>query len=138
MKYYSGIATYRKSFDCPGEVAAASGVFLDLGAVHDMARIRLNGKELGVVWCAPWRVEVSDVIKPTNNHLEIEIANRWPNRLIGDKQAPDANVRTVQWPSGLLGGKKYKTGRNTFTTARGHPELLPSGLLGPVSILIRQ
>jgi len=42
IKYYSGIAAYRTSFDCPKDMAAASGVFLDLDTVHDMARVRLN------------------------------------------------------------------------------------------------
>jgi hypothetical protein len=138
IKYYSGIATYRKRFEGPEGTGAGSCIFLDLGTVHDMARVRLNGVDLGVVWCAPWRVEISDAIRSRDNHLEIEVANRWPNRLIGDGQEPDAGARTVQWPSGLLGGKEYRTGRYTFATSGGHDKLLPSGLLGPVRIMVRQ
>ena len=130
IKYYSGIATYRKTFNLPK--VSGKRIYLDLGTIHDIARVRLNGKDLGVVWCAPWRVEISDAVKPKDNRLEIEVANRWPNRLIGDDQAPDADVRTVKWDSGLLEGKEYKTGRYTFTTTRTHKNLLPSGLLGPV------
>ncbi len=138
IKYYSGIATYRKHFDLPSDIAANNTVFLDLGTVHDIARIILNGKDLGVVWCAPWRIEISNAIHASDNDLVIEVANRWPNRLIGDQQPPDSNIRTVQWPSGLLGGREYKTGRYTFATSKGYNELLPSGLLGPVRLLVQQ
>lgn len=100
-----------------------------------MARVKLNGKDLGVVWCAPWRVEITDVVNATGNDLEIEVANRWPNRLFGDQHAPDKDARIVKWDSGLLGGREYKTGRYTFATAKGPNKLLSSGLLGPVSVM---
>ena len=139
IKYYSGIATYRKIFDLPqgagGRGQESEGkIYLDLGTVHDMARVRLNGKDLGVAWCAPWRVDITEAVKGKGNDLEIEIANRWPNRLLGDQQAPDKDVRTVKWDSGFLEGKAYKTGRYTFTTNNARGQLLPSGLLGPVQI----
>jgi predicted GH43/DUF377 family glycosyl hydrolase len=134
IKYYSGIATYRKIFDLPHE--SGERIHLDLGTVHDIARVRLNGKDLGVVWCAPWRVDITDGVKTKGNVLEVEIANRWPNRMLGDQQAPDKDVRTVKWESGLLGGKEYKTGRYTFATTGGPNKLLSSGLLGPVTLLV--
>jgi len=102
-----------------------------------MARVKLNGKDLGVVWCAPWRVEVGDALKVGENQLEIEVANSWPNRMIGDKQPADANAREVQAPPGFLGGQKIKTGRYTYCTYNhfnADAPLLPSGLLGPVTI----
>ena len=89
-----------------------------------MARVKLNGKDLGVVWCAPWRIEVTGVIKAGANQLEIEVVNRWPNRMIGDKQPADANART--------------TGRYTFSTHdpyNAQSALVPSGLLGPVRVI---
>ena len=104
-----------------------------------MARVRLNGKDLGVVWCAPWRIEVTDAIRAGDNSLEIEVVNRWPNRLIGDKQPADANARTVESP-GSPGEETLKTGRYTFTTHdpyNADSPLLPSGLLGPVQLLTR-
>lgn len=136
IKYYSGIATYQKILNV-ADVPKGS-TYLDLGVVHDMARVRLNGKDLGVVWCAPWRIEVTDAIKAGDNSLEIEVVNRWANRLIGDKQPADANTRTVERPAGLLGEKPIKTGRYTYTThAPYKPDspLVPSGLIGPVSLL---
>ncbi len=137
IKYYSGIAVYRKIFALP-EPRTLNPVFLSLGVVHDMARVRLNGKDLGVVWCAPWRIEVTGAIKAGDNQLEIEVVNRWPNRMIGDKQPADANARTVECPPGFLGGKKIQTGRYTYSTHNPYkPQspLLPSGLLGPVQLL---
>ena len=137
IKYYSGIATYRKTFQVSGLPSPVSKTYLSLGTVCDMVRVKLNGKDLGVVWCAPWRVEVTGAIKAGDNQLEIEVANRWPNRMIGDKQPADANAREVQAPPGFLGGKKIKTGRYTFSTHNPYNakmQLLPSGLLGPVTI----
>lgn len=120
IKYYSGIATYRKSFVRPELLDQEQGVWLGLGKVHEIARVRLNGKDLGVVWCAPWRIDISDALKAGNNDLEIEVANLWPNRLIGDVAKPESERFT--W------------------TIQGHPynaksELLPSGLLGPVQLM---
>ncbi len=116
IRHYSGIATYRKTFDAP---AAADGrVVLDLGTVHNLARVRLNGRDLGVVWCAPWRVEVTDAVIARGNQLEIEVANLWPNRLIGDQDVPE-NER-VTW--------------TTFNPYKADSPLLPSGLIGPVTL----
>jgi len=115
--------------------------YLDLGVVHDLARVRLNGRELGIVWCAPWRIESTGDLKPGDNALEIEIVNRWTNRLIGDKQPADADVRTVDCLPGFLGGQKFKAGRYTFSTHNSYKQqspLLPSGLLGPVSLMAQK
>ncbi len=139
IKYYSGIATYRKSFDLPYLQSLDGDVYLDLGDVHHIARVRLNGKDLGVVWTAPWRRKITNVARAKDNRLEIEVANLWTNRLLGDQQEPDADVRTMQWPSGLLEGKQWSSGRYTFTTKRFGEMKLPllkSGLLGPVTIQI--
>ena len=96
-----------------------------------MARVRLNGRDLGVVWCAPWRVEVTGVVKAGDNQLEIEVVNRWANRLIGDKQPADANARTVERPPGFLGGKKIKAGRYTFSTHDPYDSNSPLSRLRP-------
>jgi hypothetical protein len=139
IKYYSGIATYRKTFTAA--VLPETKYFLNLGTVHDMARVQMNGKDLGVVWCAPWQVDVTAALQAGENQLQIEVANRWNNRLVGDQQPADAKVRTVRFASGLLGGRAYPAGRYTFETrtARSVPfksdsPLLPSGLLGPVTL----
>ena len=139
VRYYSGIATYRKRFDVP--VAEDSGdntkLYLDLGTVHDLCRVRLNGKDLGVVWTAPWRVDITAAVRAFDNQLEIDVVNGWANRLIGDLQQGNRGSREVSWPSGLLGGRTYPAGRFSFVTHQHYKAsspLLPAGLLGPVTV----
>lgn len=137
IKYYSGIATYKKTFNI--ENLEDKTYFIDLGVVNDIARVKLNGKDIGVVWCAPWRIDISSALKEGENKLEIEVANRWVNRLLGDRTEPEEYTRTVKFDNGLMGGKEYKAGRYTFTTKSAmrsfkHKERLSSGLLGPVTI----
>jgi hypothetical protein len=103
-----------------------------------MAHARLNGHDLGVLWCAPWRTDITDFVKAKGNRLEIEVANLWVNRLIGDQQASDRDVRDLRWPSGLLEGKILKAGRYTFSTHsyyNSNSSLQSSGLLGPVRLM---
>jgi hypothetical protein len=137
IKYYSGIATYKKSVQI--DKLQDNSYYIDLGVVNDIARVKLNGKDMGVIWCAPWRIDISGALKKGKNELEIQVANRWVNRLLGDQLEPDANVRTVKFENGLLGGKEFTTGRYTFTTDAAmrsfkFTEPLSSGLLGPVTI----
>lgn len=140
IRYYSGTATYRKTFDFSPVNPGNPEVYLDLGIVHDICRVRLNGRDLGVVWTAPWRVNITSALQPIGNHLEIDVANGWVNRLIGDQQPADKGVRTLSWPSGLLAGASYAAGRYTYETwhhYKAASSLKPAGLLGPVSIMIR-
>ncbi len=137
IKYYSGIATYNKTYTI-GELQDKN-YYIDLGVVNDIARVKLNGKEIGVVWCAPWRIDVSSALKEGENNLEIEVANRWVNRLLGDKSELEEYTRTVKFDNGLMGGQEYKAGRYTFTTKSAmrsfkFEEPLSSGLLGPVTV----
>ena len=105
--------------------------------MKNVARVRLNGRDLGVVWTAPWRVEITGALKSGANELEIEVANLWPNRLIGDATLPQeqrltvTNVRTYDdMASGTYGCQKCEHAQATGKPAA----LLPSGLLGPVTL----
>jgi hypothetical protein len=120
IRFYSGLATYHGEFDLPPAAHAdrASSLFLDLGEVHVMARVRVNGQDCGVAWTAPWRVDIRSAVKPKGNRLEIEVANLWPNRMIGDAASPQ---RTYT--------------RTTYRPYKATDALLPSGLLGPVRLL---
>ena len=139
IRYYSGIVNYTKEIymdpDLFSDLAEGRRVHLHLGKVHDMAGITLNGKKLGCVWTAPWSVDVSEAIRAGENHLEIKVANRWPNRLIGDEHMPYDGIVNGEFPAWITGGKERTSGRYTYTTLdcfdAGSP-LLPSGLLGPV------
>ncbi len=123
IKYYSGKATYQKTFHMPANWQKDSiAYFIDLGKVHEVAEVRLNGEDLGVLWTKPFRVNISSALKAKDNQLEIDVVNLWPNRLIGDEFLPE--------------DKRYtKTNIRKFTTAT---QLLPSGLIGPVQIQINQ
>ena len=133
------MAAYSQQFDLP-EVDTKNKnapIMLDLGEVKNLARVKLNGKDLGVVWTAPWQVDITGVVKPEKNMLEITVANLWPNRLIGDEQLPDDGIKNGQWPDWLLQGKPRTSGRFTFTTYKHYQKdapLLKSGLMGPVTI----
>jgi hypothetical protein len=84
-------------------------------------------------------VNISDALRKKNNHLEIEVANLWINRLIGDESKPWDGVEDGKWPEWLLKGTPRKSGRHTFTTHRYYKEgdsLVESGLIGPVQLLI--
>ena len=141
IKYYSGIAVYRKSFDFPEFEGPAEKVdyYLDLGKVKNLARVKLNGKDLGIVWTAPWQVRITEVLKKKGNQLEIEVANLWINRLIGDENQPWDGVKDGKWPEWLLNGTPRESKRFTFTTHRFYEKSDPlseSGLIGPVLIKI--
>jgi len=145
VKYYSGTATYHKVFDVAESAIAEeqSRLSLDLGKVEIMASVRLNGKDCGITWKPPYRVNISHALRAGQNKLEIEVAGTWVNRMIGDEQLPlDADWKDwetlIEWPEWFKKGRPSPTGRYTFTTARHYGKdspLMPSGLLGPVRIL---
>lgn len=139
VRYYSGTATY----SCRFEVAdRKSQTFLDLGRVAVMADVTLNGKPLGILWKPPYRVDVTEALKPGENLLELKVVNLWINRLIGDEQLPEDSDRNPNgtlksWPAWLAEGKPSPAGRFTFTTHRlwkKDDPLVESGLLGPVTL----
>ncbi|MCX6328490.1 MAG: glycosyl hydrolase [Bacteroidia bacterium] len=120
VKYFSGTGTYTKNIQASESwFKKDERLWLDLGIVKNIAEVIVNGKSLGIVWKKPFRVDITDAVKPGENVLEIKVTNLWVNRLIGDQQ-PDV-------------AKKY-----TYTTQafyRADSPLLPSGLLGPVQIV---
>ena len=140
IKYYSGIANYHTTIQIPEDIATDKNIdlFLDLGEVNNLARIRVNGKDMGVVWTDPFQLKISDAIIPGNNQIDIEVANLWPNRLIGDEQLPDDGIKNNQWPEWLQKKQARTSGRYTFTTYKFYTKdspLLKSGLIGPVRLL---
>jgi hypothetical protein len=150
IRYYSGTAEYTKTFQF-NPVGKGAKVLLDLGVCHHLAAITCNGRALGVLWTAPWRIDLSDVIKPGENKLQIKITNVWANRLIGDEQQPpdwewedgDPDIKSGQFmkafPEWFLEGKaRPSSQRYTFTTWNyftPKSPLVASGLLGPVRIV---
>jgi hypothetical protein len=141
IKHYSGTAIYTKSFDLSdNSLNSMKGEsWIDLGTVKNLARVRFNGKDLGVLWTSPWQVSVTGLMKEKGNQLEVTVANLWINRLIGDEAQPWDGVTDDEWPTWLLNGTKRPSKRFTFTTHRFYKKddpLVESGLVGPVSIRI--
>jgi hypothetical protein len=143
VKYFSGTANYIKKLDIPKDMLGANRrLYLDLGNVQIMSRVKLNGKDLGILWKTPYSVDITEAAKAGENALEIEVVNLWPNRLIGDEQLPEDSDRNSdgtlkKWPDWVLDGKSSPTGRFTFTSWRlwrKGSTLLESGLLGPVQL----
>ena len=120
IKYFSGTASYFNQFNLSKKKIEGKRLYLDLGNVQELAEVILNDKSLGVIWIAPFRVDITDNVKEGKNELEIQVVNLWPNRLIGDQFLP------VE--------KRY-----TETNVRKFDQdylLRTSGLLGPVQIII--
>ena len=117
IKHYSGRAVYTNSFDF--KPASGKRYWLQLNKVVDagIAAVKLNGKDIGITWTTPFRIEMTDAVKAGQNKLEITVVNTWQNRLIGDR------------------GKEQKDRlTKTNITIRKVWKLRPSGLLGPVQI----
>jgi hypothetical protein len=144
IKYYSGAASYRTAFTVRAEALKQPHTrwYLDLGKVAVMAEVRVNGKDLGIVWKTPYRVDVTAVLKPGENLLDVKVVNLWINRQIGDEQLPDdcdrnANGTLKSWPQWVLDGKSSPAGRYTFSSWKlwkKSDALQVSGLLGPVTL----
>lgn len=117
IKYFSGTATYKNSFKLSS--IPEKQMYVDLGKVMVMAKVKINGKEAGGVWTAPYRVNITPYLKKGNNSIEVEVVNCWRNRLIGEKNMPEEERFTKQ----------------TSTYLKADSELQSSGLLGPVEIV---
>jgi hypothetical protein len=143
VKYFSGTVTYTTTINLPGYLLTKNRrLFLDLGEVQVMAEVKLNGKNLGILWKAPFRTDITSVAKLGNNKLEINVVNLLINRMIGDEQFPEDSKRNPdgslrEWPDWVGEGNPSPTGRYTFTSWKLWPKDAPlqrSGLLGPVTI----
>jgi alpha-L-rhamnosidase len=119
VKYFSGIGTYTKTVQAPAEwFKKGSRLWIDLGDVKNLAGVTVNSKDLGIVWHSPYRVDVTSALKPGANEVIVKVTNAWVNRLIGDQQ-PGATKITFA----------------DVTPYKANAPLLPSGLMGPVTIV---
>lgn len=117
IKNYSGTVTYSTSFTY-NKVEAGETIYMNLGIVKVMAKIKLNGVDVGNVWTAPYQADITRALKTGENKLEIEVVNTWVNRLIGDSKLPEAERRTWTSTPTYSPDSKYES----------------AGLIGPVTI----
>jgi hypothetical protein len=144
VRYFSGAATYRTTFQVPQELFGKDRrLTLDLGKVQVMAAVAANEKQLGLLWKPPYEIDVTEALRPGANTLDVRVVNLWINRMVGDEELPEDSDRNPdgtlkKWPNWVLEGKPSPTGRRTFTTWRlwkkGTP-LPESGLIGPVRLI---
>lgn len=116
IRFFSGTATYRTSFQWERSTAEA---VLDLGQVHNMAHVYVNGKDLGLLWKEPYKMDISEALVEGDNTLEIRVTNSWANRLIGDSALP----------------MEERAARTSWEFYSPDDPLPTSGLIGPVRIL---
>jgi hypothetical protein len=148
VKHFSGTATYSINVDVPAEkIGDGKTAMLDLGDVQVMATVKVNGKDLGLLWKPPFRVDVTSALKAGANELQVSVTNLWVNRLIGDAAYPPLTKKAAttrraggiaEIPQWLLKGEpKPATQRKTFATYEFYKKsdpLLPSGLIGPAKM----
>ena len=109
--------TFTASKPSAGEIAR-----LSFGGAREIARVKVNGREAGGIWTAPYEVQVTDLLRDGENNLEVEVCTSWVNRLVGDAALPAEKRPT--WIS--VGGYKAN-----------HP-LVPSGLFGPTRLVVER
>ena len=119
IRYFSGIATYNRTFNSPKSWVRGKPLLIDLGTVYEVAEVWVNGKRACGLWQAPFQCDIGALTRPGINDLSVKVANLWVNRLIGDAQ-PHASAITF----------------TTMPTYRPDASLRPSGLIGPVTLLM--
>lgn len=116
IRYFSGKAIYTNRITL--DKLPQKALYLDLGKVMVMAKVKINGQYVGGVWTTPYRLPVGDFLRKGENLIEVEVVNNWRNRLIGDASLPE---------------KERGTWTNVNPWNADSP-LQSSGLIGPVEI----
>ncbi len=130
IRYFSGIANYRKAFELPSErIGDSYRFFLNLGKVKEVAEVFLNDRRVGIVWKEPFELDITDPVRAGENHLAIDVANVWNNRLVGDAKLPPEWRRTHT---------NIAKGPKAWGTPWKDVPLIEAGLIGPVKIEVRK
>ena len=155
IQYFSGTAIYTKTFALSKEtIGQGKLIQLDLGDVKNFAEVIVNEKSAGLLWKAPYVLDISALVKNGDNTITIKITNLLANRMIGDEHEPEdmdwsepdftskglyRGRKLLKYPDWFIKGKaRPSNGRYTFSTwnyYRKDDQLLPSGLLGPVQLV---
>jgi hypothetical protein len=124
IKYYSGIASYKKEFSFnKDKVGENKLVFLELEDVEKTARVWVNDKEVGTIWCKPYRLDITNYLNNGKTNLRIDVANVWSNRLTGDGITGEKYTNT-----NITGGPGIN--KNPWAKV----PLVTSGLIGKVEV----
>ncbi|MGD0654929.1 MAG: glycosyl hydrolase [Thermoguttaceae bacterium] len=142
VRHFSGTMTYVKTIPLNKDFINDQRVFLDLGRVEVIAEVNLNGRDLGILWKDPFRMDVTKALQEGENELKIKVTNLWPNRLIGDEYFPaedeySALGAIVKLPEWFVKDLPRPGPRIAFSTWRHYMKNDPlpeSGLIGPVKL----
>ncbi len=139
--YYSGVATYTKSFDLPADAAHGARVILSFGEgkpiqnpphhmgtqallnppIREAAVVLVNGKRAGTLWHPPYELDITPLLKPGSNTLEVRVANTAINERSGTS-LPDYRLLWIRY------------GHRFAPQDMKHLEPVPSGILGAVKL----
>ena len=122
IRYFSGHARYTTTLKLKSKQMPTGRTWLSLPNVKDIAHVWINGKDCGIVWTAPYEVEITGALQKGKNTIEIEVVNTWHNALRGLDQgkAPYEGIWT---------NAKYRTKGDA---------LLPAGLIAQPEIKIEK
>ena len=129
----TGTATYVKDAEIPADrLRPSKALHLDLEQVKNLAQVKLNGRDLGILWKPTFHAEITGAARAGTDRLEIHVTNLWPNRLIGDEQLPrDRPWNGKLWsqrPPLLLEGEPSPTARHAFHLEALDQRLAPAGV----------
>ncbi len=155
IKYFSGTARYTTTIRIK-KIDPSTRYVLDLGSVKNLAMVTVNGQSVANLWHAPFKADITDVLRKGDNTLQIDVTNLWVNRMIGDEHEDDDMEWTEPVSFGAATGKpgagrfmksvpewlskglprpsKNRKAVISFKFYEKDASLLPSGLLGPVVI----
>lgn len=116
IRYFSGTAHYVQNVYLTNPPAT---ILLDAGNIANIAGVKVNDIDCGIIWTPPYRVDISKAVHPGLNKIDIAVTNTWANRMIGDRTQPKESRETF----------------SIFSDKQAGEHLLPGGLLGPVKLL---
>ncbi len=157
IKYFSGTTTYNTSVSFTDQ-QLKSTIILDLGTVRNLAEVIVNNVSAGVLWNPPFVSDITSLLKPGKNSLTVKVTNTWWNRMVGDEQLPEdlkwgkkipyhgagdyRGYPLLEIPEWVWSGEERPSkDRVTFSTwkyVEKDSPLEPSGLIGPVKLLIAE
>ena len=152
LRYFAGTATYRTTLTLPNSSTLtlpnsstppplhSSTRTLSLGELPTgLAHVFVNGKDCGVVWCAPWEADVTSALLEGENEIEIRYTNNWYNRLVGDcflkpeERVTRSTVRYSAVPRARTDpNRPWLMLPTIYSGPAVSDPLQPSGLIGPV------
>jgi hypothetical protein len=152
IKYFSGTVKYLNEYSfSASQLNGEKRVFLDLGVLHDIVELKVNGKTVGVGWYPPYQFDITELLHAGSNKFELEVTNNWANRLIGDEQAPadfewgadrgNMGRAMKAFPDWFIQNQpRQSPERKAFLLwyyYRKDSQLKPAGLVGPVQLVFK-